>query len=240
MDREKTKRTHRYKIIDVSVSGGIAIIRLDGAGSIHTLTADSKRELADFLVRAGIDSRIRAVLLTGKGRVFCIGSDLLVKAVSTGGRGGREGDRHIHLASLIRDLDKPVVAAVNGYAIGAGLDLALACDMVVASADARFCTVPAYDRTHVENGSYRALHTEDREDRVSSRHIFSAGRIDAQEALHRGIIDRLVQGENLYREAKAIAESMSVGKTVSMAFAKRRRDRDAETCESAWLRRQLV
>ena len=240
MDREKMKRTHQYKSISVKVSGGLAIVTLDGTGSIQTLTADSKRELADFLVRAGIDSRIRAVLLTGKGRVFCIGSDLQVKAVSTDGRGTRKVSRHIHLPSLIRDLDKPVVAAVNGYTIGAGLDLALACDMVVASVDAKFCTIPAHDRTHMENDPLRSSHTEDREDRISSRHIFSTRRIDAEEALHRGIIDRLVQGENLYREAKAIAESMSVGKTVSMAFAKRRRNRRAETGESIWLRRQPV
>lgn len=125
------------------LSDGVATITLNRPDSLNALNSAMRRELLDALKAARRDEATRVVILTGAGRAFCAGADL---------RGGdRERDfrrvltdEYNPLITAIRTLPKPVVASVNGVAAGAGVSLAFAADLVIASEDARF--VPAFNR----------------------------------------------------------------------------------------------
>src|SRR5690349_13556416 len=127
----------------VDTDGGVTTLTLNRPEALNALTSGLRGELLAALKTSARDSAVRAVVLTGAGRAFCAGADLRA------GSGEREFRRVLTaeynpLILAIRELEKPVVAAVNGVAAGAGMSLALAADLVVASSDARF--VPAFGR----------------------------------------------------------------------------------------------
>src|SRR5213592_4634681 len=117
--------------IRVEHADGVQTITLNRPDSLNALNGAMRRELLAAFKTAGRDPAVRAVLLTGAGRGFCSGADL------RGGSGEREFRRVLAseynpLIIAVRELPKPVLAAVNGVAAGAGVSLALACDLVYA------------------------------------------------------------------------------------------------------------
>src|SRR5918992_786079 len=133
-----TYETLRYEAAD-----GVATLTLARPEALNALNGTLRRELLAALKAAGRDEQVRALILTGEGRAFCAGADL------RGGEGERQfrrvlTDEYNPIVLAIRELPRPVVAAVNGVAAGAGVSLALAADLVIAAEDARF--VPAFGR----------------------------------------------------------------------------------------------
>ena len=178
---------YKYRSLLVKISGGVAFVKLYNPMNSKPRIYDTKRELADFFHKAQYDSRIRAILLTGKGGVFFAGRDLMVTS------------KAVDLADVIRDTDKPVVAAVNGYAIGAGRDLALACDMIIASEDAGFI--------EIEAGGLKE---------------------SAHDAMKSGTISKVVKAGELFFEAASLALSLARGQAVSLDYARRIFNRSSE------------
>ena len=208
-----------YETIRHDLADGVATITLNRPDSLNALNATMRRELRDAFKAAGRDEATRAVVLTGEGRGFCSGADL------RGGDAEREYRRVIRdeynpLINAIRELPKPVIAAVNGVAAGAGVSLALACDLVYAADDARF--VVAFVRIGLvpDSGLSRALV------RALGRHrashlIFTGEPMSAAEAHAAGLVTAVVPAAELRQAVDGVAAGLARGPTRAHAYAKR-------------------
>ncbi len=208
-----------YETIRTETADAVLTITLDRADSLNALNATMRRELLAAFRAAGRDDDVRAVVLTGAGRGFCSGADL------RGGAGEREFRRVLTsqynpLVQAIRSLPKPVVAAVNGVAAGAGVSLALACDLVVAADEARF--VLAFIRIGLvpDSGLTRTLV------RALGRHraaalILTGEPMPAAEAASAGLVAQVVPAAELPELAGSIARELAAGPTRAIGYAKR-------------------
>jgi 2-(1,2-epoxy-1,2-dihydrophenyl)acetyl-CoA isomerase len=208
-----------YTTIRWESTHGVATITLNRPESLNALNAEMRRELLAALKAASRDAAVRAVVITGAGRGFCSGADL------RGGSAERDfrrvvTDEYNPLISAIRALPKPVIAAVNGVAAGAGVSLALACDLVWAADDARF--LQAFVRIGLvpDSGSTRALV------RALGRHraaqlIFTGEPLSAEEAHAAGLVNVVVPAEELADAAHAAGARLAAGPTRAIGYAKR-------------------
>ena len=131
-----------YKNIRYQVSNGVAKVSLNRLDVLNSFNREMAREVQAALSRAGQDKEVRVILLTGEGRAFCAGQDL-EEAVPPDGSPPPEISDIVRqsynpIIRFIRTIEKPVVCAVNGVAAGAGANIALACDFVIASEKASF------------------------------------------------------------------------------------------------------
>ncbi|MEO8251529.1 MAG: enoyl-CoA hydratase-related protein [Chloroflexota bacterium] len=208
-----------YETIRYALSDGVATVTLARAESLNALNAAMRHELLAAVKAAGRDESVRAVVITGEGRGFCSGADL------RGGSGEREfrrvlTDEYNPLITALRELPKPVIAAVNGVAAGAGVSLALACDLVYAVDDARF--IQAFVRIGLvpDSGSTRTLV------RALGRHraaalIFSGEPLGAAEAHAAGLVTEVVGANELAATAHAVAAKLAAAPTRAIGLAKR-------------------
>src|SRR5437016_5269380 len=141
-NRDRNVMTDVAEFIVVDFAAGVARITLNRPDVLNSFNAQMARELRGALEDARADKTVRAVLITGAGRAFCAGQDLSDVPASTD---GAPADLGLHLRGTynalikaIRKLELPVVCAVNGVAAGAGANLAMACDLVLASENASF------------------------------------------------------------------------------------------------------
>ena len=129
--------------IEVTKNEKIAIIKLIDAENLNTLNMQTDKELLEALESLKNDNNIRCLIITGSGRAFSAGGDIKgFKASIEAGTSGKEMDdllKNLYsIALILRLYPKPVVASVNGWAVGAGMNLALSCDFIIASEKARF------------------------------------------------------------------------------------------------------
>jgi 2-(1,2-epoxy-1,2-dihydrophenyl)acetyl-CoA isomerase len=206
--------------IRVEVADGVATITLARPDSLNALNATMRRELLAAFKVLGRDARVRAIVLTGEGRGFCSGADL------RGGGGEREFRRVLTaeynpLMRAIRGLPKPVIAAVNGVAAGAGVSLALACDLVYAAEEeARFIQAFVKIGLVPDSGSTRTLV------RALGRHraaqlIFSGDPLPAREALAAGLVNGVVPAAELAETVRQVAVALAAAPTRAVFYAKR-------------------
>jgi 2-(1,2-epoxy-1,2-dihydrophenyl)acetyl-CoA isomerase len=131
-----------YEHILFEVSGGIARLTLNRPDRLNSFNTVMHAEVRDALARLGEDKGARVLVITGAGRGFCAGQDLGDRAVTPGGAAVDLGEsiekNYAPLVRTLRSLQMPVVAAVNGVAAGAGANIALACDLVIAARSASF------------------------------------------------------------------------------------------------------
>ena len=208
-----------YETLRHESDAGVATITLDRPDTLNALNATMRRELLTALKAAGRDQAIRAIVITGSGRGFCAGADL---------RGGRQErqfrnvliSEYNPLIEAVRDMPTPVVAAVNGVAAGAGVSLALAADLVIASADARF--VPAFHRIALvpDSGLTRTLV------RAVGRHraleiLLGERVLTADEARDGGLVAAVVAPDELAEAARGLARRLAAGPTRAIALTKR-------------------
>ena len=135
-----------YPDIQYKREGHVATITLDRPEKMNSFSAEMQDSLYRAFTDAAEDRNIRVIILTGKGRAFCAGADVKQMAERLDEPGGAERDMtqisdRVSLYVLMQKCDKPIICAVNGVAAGGGLDLALACDIRIASDQARFAEV---------------------------------------------------------------------------------------------------
>jgi 2-(1,2-epoxy-1,2-dihydrophenyl)acetyl-CoA isomerase len=210
----------------------VLLIERYGATAVLTMNRPAARNALDPVLRDAFaaaisqlrdDPEVKAVVLTGAGRHFCAGGD--VKAMKTANPaedkvfGGR--DRLLRLDRWfdeLVDLEKPVVAAVDGVAFGAGLSLALAADYVIATPRARFCSVFARLGFVPDAGGMYLLPRAIGLARAKEM-VFSARVVEAQEALAIGLVQRLCEGDVL-QAALELAARFQSAPTAALGIAK--------------------
>jgi 2-(1,2-epoxy-1,2-dihydrophenyl)acetyl-CoA isomerase len=214
-----------YQTITYEVSGGVATLTLNRPERLNALDLTITEEMKAVLVEAAADLEVRCLLITGAGRAFCTGADLTMledtyKAgeVPQLDKYLREGYHHIILP-IIR-MEKPVVAAVNGFAAGAGASLALACDFRIASEQARF--FQAFIKVGLVPDSGATYFLPRMVGLAKAMELGILGDvIDAQEALRLGLVTKVVAPDKLADEARAFAERLAAGPTRAIGLAKK-------------------
>ncbi len=131
------------KKIDVQIENKIATIKLTDPENLNPLNKETAKDLLESLESTEENNDVRCVIITGSGRAFSAGGDIkLFKSSIENGTSGKVMDdllRNLYkIALILRLYPKPVIASVNGWAVGAGMNLALSCDFIIASDKARF------------------------------------------------------------------------------------------------------
>ena len=208
-----------YETLLYQADAGVATITLNRPEALNALNAAMRRELLGAVKAVGRDAEVRAIVITGAGRGFCAGADL------RGGSGEREfrrvlTDEYNPLIAAIRRVPKPVLASVNGVAAGAGVSLALAADLVIAAAEARF--VPAFNRIALvpDSGLTRTLV------RALGRHraleiLLGERDLNAEQAHDAGLVVAVVPADRLADETRALAVRLASGPTGAIGLTKR-------------------
>jgi 2-(1,2-epoxy-1,2-dihydrophenyl)acetyl-CoA isomerase len=204
------------------VSGGVATITLNRPDALNALTDDVKVALREAVERASADADVRAVVLTGAGRGFCVGQDLREHA-DTLARGDTALDtvrRHYNpLIRAIAETPKPVVAAVNGMAAGAGASIAFACDFRLAADNAGFLMAFARVGLGADSGASWTLQRLVGYGRALAM-LMLAEPVSAAQALEMGLVNAVVPAEDLAAAAQELAGKLAAGPTVAYAAIK--------------------
>ena len=220
------------------VTESLATVTLNRPEAMNALNDEAKEALRDRLSQAAEDSRVRAVLLTGAGRAFCVGQDLkehlarlaAVEAAAESGdaeartRAGKNpmGTVEAHyspIAHTLATMPKPVVAAVNGAAAGAGFGFALAADYRVVAESASFTTAFAGVALTADSGLSWTLPRVVGAGRAAELLLFPR-KVDAAEAERLGIAQRVVPDAELPGVAREIARRLAEGPTLAYAAIK--------------------
>ncbi|MBW8481365.1 enoyl-CoA hydratase-related protein [Actinomadura parmotrematis] len=208
--------------VQYALDRGVAIITLDRPAAMNALDDPTKDALRAAVERAAADPAARAVLITGAGRAFCAGQDLQGHAGHLRDGRGLNGTVREHYNPVvlgIAAMRKPVVAAVNGVAAGAGMGLALACDLVVAADGASF--VPAFGGVGLAPDSGVSWTLQRLVGRARATEILLLGeRITAPRALEIGMIARVVPAGELAGTALELAARLAAGPTAAYGLTK--------------------
>jgi 2-(1,2-epoxy-1,2-dihydrophenyl)acetyl-CoA isomerase len=201
--------------------GATLVIRLNRPDRRNAFDLEMRQGLADAVLEARDDASVRAVVITGTDGVFCAGGDL--KSLSEAKRPvfkDRDRIRRLHLwfRELV-NLEKPVIAAVDGPAFGAGFNLALACDFIIGTPRTRFCAVFGRIGLVPDLGGFFLLPRIVGLQRAKDL-VFSAREIDAREASNMGILFRIVEPDQLMSDALALAESYHNASVEALGIAK--------------------
>jgi 2-(1,2-epoxy-1,2-dihydrophenyl)acetyl-CoA isomerase len=208
--------------IGYDVAGGVATITLDRPQSLNSLTVEMKVGLLEAVEQARDDETVRAVLLTGAGRAFCVGQDLREHAddLASGRTDLNTVTEHYNpIVSALTSLPMPVVAAVNGMAAGAGAALALACDFRIAAEDAGFLMAFARVGLGPDSGSSWTLQRLVGLGRATAM-LLLAEPVTAQQAIEMGLVNIVVPGADLLATAAELAARLAAGPTVAYAAIK--------------------
>lgn len=208
----------------VSLEAGVLSVTLNRPEKLNALNPEMLERLREALARAADEAAVRAVLLTGAGRGFCTGQDLAERDVRPGAPpidlSVSLGSYYNPLVRRLRALPKPIVCAVNGVAAGAGANLALACDLVIAARSASF--VQAFSKLGLvpdSGGTYflpRLVGTA----RAMGLALL-AEKLSAEQAVQWGLIWKAVDDERLAEEARALAATLASGPTRGYGLLKR-------------------
>ncbi|MEM5386658.1 enoyl-CoA hydratase/isomerase family protein [Paraburkholderia phymatum] len=209
----------RAPLVQTKTHGAVTLIRLNLPDKRNALVETLREALIAALEQAQHDSACRAVVLTGSGTSFCAGGDLDGLRDHEPLNVRARMQRGQQLIRLIAAGDKPVIAAVNGAAHGAGLSIAAACDFVVASRAAKFGAVFGKLGLMADFG---LLWTLPRRIGMAQtrRVLFSSRVLDAQEAHALGLADQLAEPADLIADALALAQSFSESAPVAVAMTK--------------------
>jgi len=214
-----------YKCLLYGVQDRVATLTLNRPERLNALGDTLREDLYDAITKCAADPGVRALVITGAGRGFCSGGD--VKSMSERDQAGPSSSVNERLAPIrdrvvlaMRDCPKPIIAAVNGAAAGAGMNLALACDLRIASTAAKF------SQAFVKRGLTPDWAGSWFLPRLvgmakACELIFTGDSIDATEALRLGIVNAVTAPEALMNEAYALAGKIAAGPPVAIQLAKR-------------------
>ena len=207
-------------MIGIEREGAVATVVVDRADALNALDVATLTELRDRLVELRDDAGVRAVVLTGAGdRAFIAGADIKAMSAMDVGQAKAWGGLGHEAARLLEEMPKPTIAAINGFALGGGCELALACDIRYASSKAKLGQpeinlgiIPGFGGTQRlarRIGAPRAREM-----------IYGGDMIDAETARQWGLVNRVVKPEELLGEARKLAAAFAAKPPVAIAQAK--------------------
>jgi 2-(1,2-epoxy-1,2-dihydrophenyl)acetyl-CoA isomerase len=207
-----------------NIDDGVATLTLNRPERLNALSAAIVDGLLEALPRLAKDADVGAIILTGAGRAFCAGGDVKRMAEDPGQRNLEDTVQRLRgrmeSARLLHEIGKPTIAMVNGVAAGAGLSLALACDLRIAAQSARFVTAFAnvgfsgdfggsyFLSKLVGTGKARELY-------------YTAASLDAGGALALGIVNQAVPDDQLVKTTRALATRLARGPRIALGLMKR-------------------
>jgi 2-(1,2-epoxy-1,2-dihydrophenyl)acetyl-CoA isomerase len=212
-----------YDHIKVACDDGIATITLSRPEKLNAFVGHMRRDLAEVLERATTDRAARVIIITGEGRAFCAGADIGYMAELMDRDDIEEFTRLLgagrRVLTAIRQMPKPVVASINGPAYGAGFNLALACDIRIASESASFSQSFVKVGLHPDwGGTYflpRAVPSN-----IACEMFFLGDAISAEQALRFGLVNRVVPDVELEQETRKLAMRLRDAPHASVGSAK--------------------
>ena len=211
--------------VKADVDGGVAWIRLNRPEKMNAIGALTRQQLADAIKQAERDDAVRVVVLTGSGRAFCSGADV-TEMVSGGGMRSPEAvgnvlrTEYMPMLSRLRTMPKPVIAAMNGPAVGIGASFALACDIRIAVPEA-YIMEAFVNIGLAPDGGVSWLLPRLAGTGVAYEMFFTGGALQAADAHRLGVINRLVPADRLEAEVRELAAKLANQPRQAMAAAKR-------------------
>lgn len=220
MTNPATHEAVTYELVDA-----IATITLNRPDAMNSLTLETKMQLRDAVHRAAADAEVRAVVLTGSGRAFCVGQDLKehVAELSKDDPGPLSNTVTEHynpIVTAIATMPKPVIAAVNGVAAGAGASLAFAADFRILSQEAGFNTAFVGIALSCDTGVSWTLPRLVGHQKATEL-LLLPRTVKADEALELGLANRVVAGDKLSAVTAELAATLAAGPTLAYASIKR-------------------
>jgi 2-(1,2-epoxy-1,2-dihydrophenyl)acetyl-CoA isomerase len=216
--------TVELETVDLKVEERVAWVTLNRPEALNAWTRQFGSELHEALDRAADDPDVRAIVITGAGRAFSSGADLKTPGmVNSDGKpdvGTPLRETYNPLQLRVRTLPKPVIAAVNGPAVGIGCSLALACDMIIAAESAYFLLAFVNIGLSLDGGASALLPALVGPARAFEI-AFLGERLPAEKALEWGMVNQVVPGEELLEVAGGLARRLAAGPPGSYAGIKR-------------------
>ncbi|WP_288096054.1 enoyl-CoA hydratase/isomerase family protein [Pseudomonas sp.] len=205
---------------------GIAVLTLNRPEARNAISDEMRSYMIELLEEVAANSQIRALIITGTGKGFCAGGDIkgMEKRMSAPAgevayNGWKRQQRVHHAVSLLLNLPKPTLAAVNGAATGLGCDLALSCDFVVSSRQASYA-MSYIARGLIPDGGGLYLLPR-RVGLPKAKELIYTGRsVQPDEGLAIGLVDRVVEHDNLLDETRRWALELSAGSATALALSK--------------------
>jgi 2-(1,2-epoxy-1,2-dihydrophenyl)acetyl-CoA isomerase len=212
-----------YDNIKVTTDAGIATVMLDRPEKLNAFAGHMRRDLAEALERAGADHAARVIVITGAGRGFCAGADVTYMNELMQRQDVEEFKRLLgagrRVVTAIRQMNKPVVASINGAAYGAGFNLVLACDIRVAAESASFSQSFVKVGLHPDwGGTYFLPHAVPTN--IACEMFFLGDAFNAEQALRLGLVNKVVADAELATETRALCERLRDAPYASIAAAK--------------------
>lgn len=208
--------------------GPVCVVTINRPDTLNALNSELLRELGELFVQLEKEKEIYVVILTGTGRSFVAGADIAEMWEKDAGEGKIFGELGASVFRRIELSDKIVIAAVNGYALGGGCELALACDLRIASTKAKFAQpetglgiIPGFSGTQrlprlIGLGKAKEL-------------IFTGDVVDGTEAFRIGLVNRVTPPEKLMDECLEMAQKIASKAPIALRYAKEAINRGIET-----------
>jgi enoyl-CoA hydratase len=216
-EEEESIPTRVYSNIKVEVDKDIALIFLNRPSALNALSSGLMKELLAALNDFQNDDRIQCIVISGSDRVFSAGADIKEMAGWTAAEALKESN--LERFDALKKISKPLIAAVSGYALGGGLELAMACDMIVAAENSMF------GQPEINIGVFPGAGGTQRLTRAVGKYkamemILTGNPIAAKEAYQRGLVNRIVPSKLYLIEAKRLAHEIATKSPLALNIAK--------------------
>jgi len=217
-----------FKNIVVEQKDVVGIIKMNRPESLNALNIETLGEIRDAMTSLNTDEDVKVLIFTGEGKGFIAGADIKQMKDMNEDEAREFCNLGQKIFDIIENLDKPVIAAVNGFALGGGCELAMACDIRIASEHAKFGQpevnlgiIPGF------GGTQRLARLVGKG--IAKELIFTGEMIDAQTAFRLGLVNKVVSAENLLDEAITMAQKIASKGPVAILIAKSVINRGLET-----------
>lgn len=209
-----------FECIIYEKSGPVALVKLNRPRVLNAMNKRMWLDIQAALADAAADPSIRAMIITGEGRAFSTGADLK-ESKTRSLEAYRDYLEELQEASRkILRFEKPTIAAINGYALGSGYELALACDIRIAAEEAQIGSPEARVTSSVTGGAFRLV--QDLVGPGKARELlFTAESIDGREAERIGLVNRAVTADQVMNQAMDMAEKIAANSAFSLKMIKK-------------------